>query len=170
MTQQGQGDVAARPYAPGDAPTDRQTIKAPLPASFGEDTPEKREKLQRFAEAVSWPDGFSPDWTLSASEQIQVALTLALTKHVPGWPGATDEQLEAVAGEVLKVDALSAERARVIEMCARLPDDLAENGGQIRLHMGELTAQEMRSVKAILRYIAAALRALGQQDTGGADV
>jgi hypothetical protein len=61
------------------------------------------------------------------------------------------------------------ERARVIEMCARLPDDLAENGGQIRLHMGELTAQEMRSVKAILRYIAAALRALGQQDTGGAD-
>jgi hypothetical protein len=62
--------------------------------------------------------------------------------------------------------ALSTERARVIEMCARLPDDLAENGGQIRLHMGELTAQEMRSVKAILRYIAAALRALGHQDNG----
>jgi hypothetical protein len=70
----------------------------------------------------------------------------------------------AQPGNVLS-DARSAERARVIEMCARLPDDLAENGGQIRLHMGELTAQEMRSVKAILRYIAAALRALGQQDT-----
>jgi len=63
-------------------------------------------------------------------------------------------------------DALSAERARVIEMCARLPDDLAKNGEQIKLHAGELTAQEMRSVKAILRYVAAALRALGQQDTG----
>lgn len=56
--------------------------------------------------------------------------------------------------------ALSAERARVIEECASIPATLAENGQQILLHMGELTAQELRSVKAILRHIAAAIRAL----------
>ena len=41
------------------------------------------------------------DWTVSADERLQAVLSLALTKNVPGWPGATDEQLEAVAHDIL---------------------------------------------------------------------
>ncbi len=44
------------------------------------------------------------DWVLSADDIVQVHLSLALTKHVPGWPGATDEQLFEVAREI--IDAL----------------------------------------------------------------
>ena len=46
-------------------------------------------------------NNFNPDWKLSPVDQMQVDLSLALTKHVPGWPGATDEQLEAVAKYVI---------------------------------------------------------------------
>lgn len=45
---------------------------------------------------------FRPDWSLTLEERIIVALTLALPKHIPGYPGATDEQLEAVADEVMR--------------------------------------------------------------------
>ncbi len=45
---------------------------------------------------------FRPNWTLTPSECLAVRLSLALYKHVPGWTGATDEQLEAVANEILK--------------------------------------------------------------------
>lgn len=44
---------------------------------------------------------FKPDWTLTLEQRVTVALTLALPKHIPGYQGATDEQLEAVAREVL---------------------------------------------------------------------
>lgn len=41
------------------------------------------------------------DWVLSADDIVQVHLSLALTKHVPNWPGATDEQLFSVAQEII---------------------------------------------------------------------
>lgn len=44
---------------------------------------------------------FKPDWSLTENESAQVALSLALTRYVPGWPGATNEQLGAVASDVL---------------------------------------------------------------------
>ncbi len=44
------------------------------------------------------------DWVLSADDIVQVTLSLALHKHVPGWPGATDEQLFEIAKAV--IDAL----------------------------------------------------------------
>jgi hypothetical protein len=44
---------------------------------------------------------FSPDWKLTPVEQMAVKLTLALAKHIPGWPGATDEQLQAVVTDIL---------------------------------------------------------------------
>lgn len=44
------------------------------------------------------------DWVMSADDIVQTALTLALNKHIPGWPGATDEQLFEVAQAV--IDAL----------------------------------------------------------------
>lgn len=44
------------------------------------------------------------DWVVSADDIVHVHLSLALTKHVPGWPGATDEQLFEVAREI--IDAL----------------------------------------------------------------
>lgn len=43
---------------------------------------------------------FKPDWKLDPVDQIAVALTLALSKHVPNWPGCTDEQMELIAREV----------------------------------------------------------------------
>lgn len=42
------------------------------------------------------------DWTMSAVDVCAVALTLALSRHVPGWPGAEDEQLERVARAVIE--------------------------------------------------------------------
>ncbi len=44
------------------------------------------------------------DWMLSAADIVHTQLSLSLYKHVPGWPGATDEQLLAVAEAI--VDAL----------------------------------------------------------------
>lgn len=46
---------------------------------------------------------FKPNWTLPLVDQIAVALTLALTKHVPNWQGCTDEQMEAVVEQVLEM-------------------------------------------------------------------
>lgn len=44
------------------------------------------------------------DWALSAADIVQAQLSVSLSRHVPGWPGATDEQLAAVAREI--IDAL----------------------------------------------------------------
>lgn len=41
------------------------------------------------------------DWTVSAVDLVTVTLSIALGQRVPGWPGATDAQLEAVAHEVI---------------------------------------------------------------------
>ena len=47
-------------------------------------------------------DEFNPDWKLSPQQQMQVALSLSLPKHIPDWPGCTDEQMEAVAADLLR--------------------------------------------------------------------
>ena len=49
---------------------------------------------------------FKPDWTLEPREVLAVALTLALSRSVPNWRGATDEQIDAVAGDL--IDAIGA--------------------------------------------------------------
>lgn len=41
------------------------------------------------------------DWTVSAADLIAATLSIALGQNVPGWPGATDEQLNAVAKEIV---------------------------------------------------------------------
>lgn len=46
---------------------------------------------------------FKPNWELSPVDKLAVRLTLALGRHIPDWPGATDEQLEAVASEIMGV-------------------------------------------------------------------
>jgi hypothetical protein len=48
-----------------------------------------------------------PDWTPSDQDKTAVALTLALSKHIPDWPGATDDQLADVAKAVLSALAQS---------------------------------------------------------------
>lgn len=58
---------------------------------------------------------FTPDWTLSTRDRLAVTLSLSLYKNIPGWPGATDEQLAAVAD-----DALASLRSRVEALEARL--------------------------------------------------
>ena len=40
------------------------------------------------------------DWTLSAAELVAVTLSIALA-HVPGWSGATDDQLDCVARAIV---------------------------------------------------------------------
>ena len=57
--------------------------------------PDEIEK-RRYA-----PPIIGADWTVSAADLIAVTLSIALGQRVPGWPGATDEQLEAVANEVI---------------------------------------------------------------------
>ena len=74
---------------------------------------------------------FTPDWKLTQEQRVVVALTLALSKHIPGYPGATDEQLEAVAREVLakigRIAELEAENKRLrhaIKNADRRLDDI----------------------------------------------
>jgi hypothetical protein len=76
---------------------------------------------------------FTPDWKLSQQDQLQVHLSIALTKHVPGWPGATDEQLAAVAADLTTVDspnadATSEQKAKDIMDEALLPKWYCDNG------------------------------------------
>lgn len=48
---------------------------------------------------------FEPDWSLSPADELSVALSLALD-GVPGWTGATDDQMAAVAAAVIeRIDA-----------------------------------------------------------------
>ncbi len=48
------------------------------------------------------PNEFKPNWQLDEIGTLAVNLTLALYAHIPDWPGATDEQLEAVARDLLE--------------------------------------------------------------------
>jgi hypothetical protein len=52
--------------------------------------------------------GFTPDWELSEAETLAVNLSIALHRHVPGWGGATDEQLDAVAKQLIGAAAAEA--------------------------------------------------------------
>lgn len=45
---------------------------------------------------------FNPDWKLEPDEAMAVTLSLSLNRHVPDWPGCTDEQLLAVARDVIE--------------------------------------------------------------------
>lgn len=56
---------------------------------------------------------FRPDWCLSAQEALAVTLSLSLHAHVPGWGGCTDEQLMAVAADVL--EHVKNERKRIFK-------------------------------------------------------
>lgn len=42
------------------------------------------------------------DWTLSAVDVCAVALSIALSKHVPGWAGTDDEQIDRVAKDIIE--------------------------------------------------------------------
>lgn len=48
---------------------------------------------------------FEPDWTLNPVDRMSVNLSIALAKHIPGWPGATDEQLMAVSREIIELES-----------------------------------------------------------------
>lgn len=56
---------------------------------------------ERIADRRYPPPIVGADWTVDASTVVQVALSLALSTHVPGWPGCTDEEMEAVADAVI---------------------------------------------------------------------
>lgn len=43
---------------------------------------------------------FRPNWMLGPIDALQVQLSISLGKHIPGWSGATDDQLEAVARDI----------------------------------------------------------------------
>ena len=47
------------------------------------------------------PPIYGADWTVSARDTVAIAASAALSRHVPGWAGATDKQLDAVAAAIL---------------------------------------------------------------------
>lgn len=54
------------------------------------------------------PEGreeFEPEWTLDPVERMSVNLSISLSKHIPNWPGATDEQLMAVAKDIVELES-----------------------------------------------------------------
>jgi hypothetical protein len=69
-------------------------------------------------------DEFTPDWKLSQQDQLQVHLSIALAKHIPGWLGATDEQLAAVAGDLSPAiaKAIDDEREACIQIAVAAQD------------------------------------------------
>ena len=92
---------------------------------------------------------FVPDTRRAAMARAADAADLILTEK---------RAFQALANRIRELEeALSAERARVIERCAKWHDAQARG-----YSVG--TAEER-----LHRRSAAALRALGQQDTGGAD-
>src|SRR4030095_6737861 len=52
-------------------------------------------------------DEFNPDWKLSPIDSAAVKLSLALHRHVPNWPGATDEQIAAIVKEMYEVTGIA---------------------------------------------------------------
>lgn len=62
------------------------------------------------------------------------------------------DTLEEQVGEIAR--AIVAERQR----CACKAEELAEDRQRIRLALGEMTAQEMRSVRAALKWAAGIMR------------
>lgn len=93
---------------------------------------------------------FEPDWVLPSRDRLAVVLTLALAMHIPNWPGATDEQLGAVAEDIF-----SAINAR-LGMANPLNDE-----GEIR-PMAEIEANMIRLTLGHNRgNIAKAARRLG---------
>ena len=85
-----------------------------MPGSISVLSPELQAEIMAMGERMAELEAAAipgADWTLSAVDVVQVQLSLSLTRHVPGWPGATDEQLQAVAREI--VDALDGGRSRM---------------------------------------------------------
>lgn len=78
-------------------------------------------------------------------EDVMVAATKA---YDDGFERFAGNKIEAIAQAIL------AER----EASAKIAEDLKANPQGIRLAMGELSAQEMRAVKAVLSFVTAAIR------------
>ena len=56
---------------------------------------------QQMLAASPVPPAWPFDWKPTDAENIAAALSIAMHKHVPGWGGATDEQLDAVAKDLI---------------------------------------------------------------------
>lgn len=54
--------------------------------------------------------------------------------------------------------SLSSER----EACAKIAEDLASNTQQLLLHAGEMEPQEIRTTKAVLKFVAQLIRGRGE--------
>jgi hypothetical protein len=63
---------------------------------------------------------FNPDWELNAIGKLSVALTVALSRHIPEWPGATDEQIEAVAIDIAKAGRWTPAQSAAVVAAAKV--------------------------------------------------
>ena len=90
---------------------------------------------------------FKPDWSLTENESAQVALSLALTRYVPGWPGATNEQLGAVASDVL-----AALPRKDVEGAAYRVGDRVEKYTGDAMYVGTVVSVYL-TVRGKLRYV-----------------
>jgi hypothetical protein len=57
--------------------------------------PERSEEIEKMTEA------FNPDWVLPSEDRLAVYLSITLSRNIPDWLGATDEQISAVAKDIL---------------------------------------------------------------------
>lgn len=64
---------------------------------------DETKKSQSADELKPQPD-FKPDWSLEPHEELAVVLSMVMSRHIPGWPGATDKQLEAAAKDIIAAD------------------------------------------------------------------
>jgi hypothetical protein len=83
--------------------------------------PEEESPVQTSSQQVETSSGhlgsgnsFCPDWELTIGETLAVALTISLAKHIPNWPGATDEQFASVAADLQEAYSPRAAAAHLI--------------------------------------------------------
>lgn len=70
---------------------------------------------------------FEPDWDLLPEEKLANALSIALCRHMPEWPGTTDEVLSAITKEIYEVTGIAA----VIEECAKVAESIDPNAQDV---------------------------------------
>lgn len=85
---------------------------------------------------------FTPDWKLSPQDQFAVKLSLSLSKHIPDWPGCTDEQLAAVAAELAPSAPRSTDHeAKAREIWHRITEEASASNFHGVIYDGEKIAE-----------------------------
>jgi hypothetical protein len=110
---------------------------------------------------------FKPDWTLSLKDNMVVKLTLALSAHLPDWPGATDEQLDAIAEDLteLVIEAVKQEREANKAIMFAHAEEVARLAADPSGEKQPGVAEVAKSVADTVKKVTAAIEARGENDS-----